>query len=80
MSVSPTDLFGLEVLDLCLRRDRSASIVIGGRQFLRFGQRLRRDRRGPRGSRQRGRSGGKSNREFQKMTAFHDISLLERVM
>ena len=73
--VSPADLFGLEMLDLSLGRDRRMNILICGRLLLISAKRKRRQRccLGARG--QRGGSGGKSNGELQKMTAFHDISL-----
>jgi hypothetical protein len=71
----PAHLFGLEVLDLCLRCDGGVNIAIGRRQILGFHHRLRRNRGGPRGGGQRSRPGGESEREFQKVTAFHDISL-----
>jgi hypothetical protein len=71
----PVNLLRLEVLDFCLRRDGGVNIRIGGRQFLRFRERLRRNWRRPRGCRQRGGAGSEPEREFQKMTAFHDISL-----
>ena len=73
----PAHLFRLELRDFSIRYDRGVNIVIGGRQFLGLGKRLRRDRGGARGSGQRGRSGGcgEPHREFQKVSAFHDISL-----
>ena len=73
--VSPADLLGLEMLDLSLGRDRGMNILICVRLLLISAKRKRRQRccLGARG--QRGGSGGKSNGELQKMTAFHDISL-----
>jgi hypothetical protein len=41
-----------------------------------FKQRMRRQRCGLRARGQCGRAGGKSKSDFQKMAAFHDISLL----
>jgi hypothetical protein len=36
---------------------------------------MKRERRGSGARGERGRTGGKSKSDFQKMTAFHDISL-----
>jgi len=80
MTSTPVHLFGLEVLDLCFRRDGRVNIAIAGRQFPGFQHRLRRNGRGPRGGGQRSRPRGESEREFQKVTAFHDISCLDQVM
>ena len=41
-----------------------------------FKQRMRRQRCSLRARSQRSGAGGKSKRDFQKMAAFHDISLL----
>lgn len=75
MPVSPADLFGLEMLDLSLGRDGGMNILIRWRQPFIYAKRMRRQRRGLRARGQRGGSGGKSNGELQKVTAFHDISL-----
>ena len=74
--MSPAHLFGLETIDLLggghrgmrIRRWRPAAIL----------QRMRRQRRGLYTCGQRGRSGRKSKGDFQKVAAFHDISLLVR--
>ena len=74
MTSMPAHLLGLEVLDLCFRGDGGVNIAIRGWQTVGFHHRLRRNWRGPRGGGQRSRPGGESEREFQKVTAFHDIS------
>jgi hypothetical protein len=73
--VPPVDPFGLEPLDLCLRRDGRMNIVMPGRLPFIPGQRLRRQRRGPGACRQRGGARGKSNGNLQKAAALHDVSL-----
>jgi hypothetical protein len=75
-------LFGLEVFNLSLRCHGRADILIAARQLPSCLERRHHKRRGLRGRDQRGGSGGKSDGEFQKVPAFHDISLfvLSRVM
>ena len=74
--MSPTHLFGLEALHLGFGCDGGMKVFAPGRRTFIFRKRqLRRQRRGLCACCQRGRAGGKSNGEFQKVTAFHDISL-----
>jgi hypothetical protein len=71
--VAPADLLGLEALYLAPGGDsRTGSLVY--RQPCIVGKWMRRKRRGPRARRQCGRARGSSKSEFQKVTAFHDIS------
>jgi hypothetical protein len=63
------------VLDLIARGHGGTSIV-GGGQPAACAKRLRRKRRSLRARGERRGSGGKSNGEFQKVPAFHDISSL----
>ena len=72
----PADLFRLEALHLALATHGRTGSSIARRQLSAFCQRLRRQRRGLGAGSQRGGSGRKSKGDFQKMTAFHDISLL----
>src|SRR5665811_2533840 len=72
----PADLFRLEALHLALAGHGGTGRFIYRRQLCAFCQRLRRQRRGLGAGSQRGGSGRKSKGDFQKMTAFHDISLL----
>ena len=72
----PADLFRLEALHLALAGHGGTGRFIYRRQLSAFCQRLRRQRRGLGAGSQRGGSGRKSKGDFQKMTAFHDISLL----
>jgi hypothetical protein len=69
----PPHFFGLEAIDLVARGHGGMDIFIGGRQPALTGQ-LRRKRRGLRARGEGGGSSGKSNSEFQKISALHDIS------
>lgn len=72
--MSPAHLFGCEAIDLVLADDRGFRIFTRRRHEIR----LRPDRRqrcSLRARSKRGRAGHKSKGEFQKVTAFHDISL-----
>ena len=73
--VSPAYLFGLQMLNLRLRRDGGMNILARWRQPFISAKRMRRQRRGLRARGQRGGAGGKSNGKLQKVAAFHDISL-----
>jgi hypothetical protein len=73
--MSPAHLFGLEAIDLFGGGNRG--VGIRRRQAAIF-QRMRRQRRGLYAGGQRGRSGRKSKSDFQKVAAFHDISLFMR--
>jgi hypothetical protein len=74
--VAPAYLFRPEILNLCLGRDSGMNIRMRGRQMFISAKRTWRQRRGLRARRQRGRPGGNSNGKFQKVAAFHDVSLL----
>ncbi len=76
MPVSPAHLLRLEAVDLVLAGDGGLRIGISRRQPPVVLKRLRQQRRGLRARRQRNSARGKSNGEFQKVAAFHDISLL----
>ena len=67
---TPVDLFRLEVIDLVAGDDGGFS-----RQSLISGERLRRQWRGLGAGGEHGRTRGNANGDFQKVTAFHDISL-----
>jgi len=69
----PPHFFGLEAIDLVARGHGGMHIFIGGRQPA-LTERLRRKRRGLRARSESGGSSGKSNGEFQKIPALHDIS------
>jgi len=56
-------LFGLELLDLCLRRHRGMNIILRWQPSIRH-KRMERQRRGSRARSQRGGSGRKSNSDF----------------
>jgi hypothetical protein len=71
--VSPTDLFGLEVIDIVLRRDRGFCGFAAPRLEALF-RCNRRQRRGLRARSNCCSARGKSKGEFQKVTAFHDFS------
>jgi hypothetical protein len=81
VAVSPAHLFGPEVFNLSLRCHGRADILIAAGQPPICRERRHHQRRGLRGRGQRGCS-GKSDGEFQKVAAFHDISLFvfSRVM
>ena len=72
--VAPTHLFGRQAIDLVAGGERGLRIAISRRQIL--GERLRRERYGLGARGQRRRARGKSKGEFQKVAAFHDISLV----
>ena len=80
-SAAPAHLFGRKTIDLVAGRDRRLRITVSRRRPSIFGKRLRREGRGlclnARGQRHRAR--GKSKSEFQKMAAFHDISLVAAI-
>jgi hypothetical protein len=72
VAVTPTHFLGLETIDIVLGRDRGLRIIAAWwRQVLLRGN--RRQRRSLRARSKRCGAPGKSNGEFQKMTAFHDI-------
>ena len=76
-TAAPAHLFGRKAIDLVAGRDRRLRLGVSGRLAV-FGKRLRREGcglcLGARGQRRRAR--GKSKSEFQKVAAFHDISLV----
>jgi hypothetical protein len=73
--MSPAYLFGLESADLRLCRDSGMNIPIRGRQRRRAAKRLRRERGGLRGHGERCGTGCNPNGDFQKIAAFHEVSL-----
>ena len=77
--VAPTHRFGRKTIRLVAGGDRGLRIAVSRRQI--FGERLRRERRSfrlhARGQCRRAR--GKSKGEFQKVAAFHDISLVAAI-
>jgi hypothetical protein len=74
--MAPAHLFGPEAVDLAFGGDGGTGIFVRRRQPFIFCKRMRRQRRGLRARCKRGGSGRKSSGEFQKVAAFHDISLL----
>jgi hypothetical protein len=75
-AVSPAHLFGLEAIYLVLRRNRGTGLLPSRWQSS-VCKGLWRQRCGLRAGSQGRGAGGKSNGEFQKVAAFHDISLFE---
>ena len=75
-ATAPAHLFGLEMFHLGFGRERGTRILIRWRQLSVFCKRMRHQRRGLRTCSKRGRAGGKSSGDLQKVSAFHDISLL----
>ena len=73
----PSHFFGLEVIDLIGGGDGGMGIPVHGQLAVRR-EPMRRQWRSLRAGNQRGRARGKSKSEFQKMAAFHDISLFFR--
>ena len=71
---SPAHLLWLEAVHLVLGSNGGTGIV-SGRQPSVFCERMRRKRRGLRTRGQRRSARGKSKGKFQKMAAFHGISL-----
>ena len=71
---TPAHLFRLQVAGLFGAGHRRTHI--GRRQRTVFIKRLRRQRRSLYAGGERGRSGGTSKGDFQKVAAFHDMSLL----
>jgi hypothetical protein len=69
----PAHLFGLQMSDLVPGGNGGTGIFIRRRRQPVFLERMRRKRRGLRARGERGRARGKSNGEFQKVSAFHDI-------
>jgi hypothetical protein len=72
--MTPAHLFGLELAGLFGAGD--GGVHVCRRQPAAVVKRLRRQRRSLYAAGQRGRSGGTSKGDFQKVTAFHDMSLL----
>jgi hypothetical protein len=77
--MSPTHLFGRKALDFGFGCDGGMKVFARRRRTFIFRKRqLRRQRRGLCACSKRrsaGGAGGKSNGQFQKVAAFHDISL-----
>jgi hypothetical protein len=74
-AATPPHFFGLEAVDILLGGDRRAGLCIRRRQSSVFCERMRRQRRCLRARSQSRGAGGESKGEFQKVAAFHDISL-----
>jgi hypothetical protein len=72
--MAPAHLFGLEAVDLVFGGDGGTGIFIRRQPFI-FCKRMQRKRRGLRARGEHSGSGRKSSGEFQKVAAFHDISL-----
>ena len=70
--MSPADFFGLQPLDFRIRRDSGMNIIVPGPHWFVLRQRLRRQRCGLGGRRNRSGSGGNSNGKPEKMTALHE--------
>jgi hypothetical protein len=71
----PAHLLGLQMFRLFAGGDSGTSVLIARRQPSVFCERMRRKRRGLRARGQRDRTRAKSKGKFQKVAAFHDISL-----
>ena len=69
----PAHLFGLQMFHLLTGGYGGTSVLIRRRQPSVLRERMRRKRRGLRARGERGGARGKSNGEFQKVSAFHDI-------
>ena len=76
--MSPAHLLRLETVRFFFGGQCGMRVFNRRRQPFIFRKRLRRKRRGLRARSQRGGAGGKSKGEFQKVAAFHDISLFVR--
>ncbi len=77
--MSPAHLFGLQMFYLVPVGDSGTRILVRRRQPSVLSERMRRKHSGLRTRGQRGSARGKSKGEFQKMAAFHDISLFVAV-
>ncbi len=75
MAVSPAHFFGLETIHFVPRDNGGTSILTRRRQPTVVFKRMRCKRRGLRARGQRRSARGKSNGKFQKVAAFHSISL-----
>ena len=73
--MTPAHFFGFEVIDIVLR-DHRRFRALAARRSQTLRRRNRRQRSGIRARSKYGRTSGKSNGDFQKVTAFHDIFLL----
>ena len=76
--MAPPHFLRLQLFHLGPAGDRGTDILIRGRQQPAFRKRLRRQWCCLRTGRDRGSTGGYSNGDFQKVTAFHDISFFVR--
>ena len=74
---APAHLFGLDVIDIVLGDDRGLCGFAGRGHDARH-RCSRRQRRRIRAHSNRRGTGGEPNSEFQKVAAFHDISLFMR--
>ena len=73
---APAHFLGFEMIDFIRGGYGRMSIRAGFRRRPVTNQRMRRQRCSLRARGERSGAGGKSKGEFQKMAAFHDISLL----
>ena len=76
--MAPAHLFGFEAVDFVRAGHGGTQVFIDGRRPLFLRKRLRRQRRGLRARSKHGCAGGGGKGEFEKMAAFHDISLFVR--
>ena len=74
-AATPAHLFGRKAVHVVPGGNGGTGILVRGRQGSALGERLRQKRRSLRARGHRGRARGKSKSEFQKVAAFHDISL-----
>jgi len=75
--MAPAHLFGLEAVDFVRAGYGRTQFFIHGRRSLVSFERLRRQRRSIRARSKHGCAGGGEG-DFEKVTAFHDISLFTR--
>jgi len=76
--MAPAHLFGLEAVDFVRTGHGGTQFFIDGRWRLVSFERLRRQRRSLRTRSKHGCAGGGPEGDFEKVAAFHDISLFVR--
>jgi hypothetical protein len=76
---APAHLFGRKTIRLVAGRNRRTRLGVSRRRPAIRGKRLRREGCGLSARGQRRRARGKSKGEFQKVAAFHDISLVAAI-
>src|SRR5687768_9510532 len=74
-TAAPAHFVRCKALDLVLVGHRGLGALVRRRQWPGLDRRLRHKRRGFRACGQRGSAGGKSKSKFQKVAAFHGVSL-----